>query len=122
MNLEGILSISGKPGLYKKISESKSGIIVETIPLGKKFVFHFSSKISTLDEICIYTTTNEKPLKEVFKLLQDKGIKNDLPLDETSLRALMLDVLPDYDKERVYYSDLKKIFKWYSILNQYGFF
>ena len=123
MDLEGILSISGKTGLYKKISQSNAGLIVETIPPGKRFLSHFSKKISALNEICIYTNTSEKPLKDVFELLQKKGIKVELiKEDENSLRAIMLDILPDYDVERVYYSDLKKLFRWYGILNNNGFF
>jgi len=123
MNLEGILSISGKPGLYKQISQSKSGVIVETIPPGKRFLSHFNNRISALNEICIYTITSEKPLKDVFELLQKKEIKvESIKEDESSLRAIILDILPDYDVDRVYYSDLKKLFKWYDILSNNGFF
>lgn len=119
MKLKDILSISGKPGLYKFISQARNGIIVESFADGKRMAVQNSAKVSALEDIAIFTETDEIPLKEVFKKLFEKTegkatISNKASNDE--LKKLMEDILPDYDRERVYVSDIKKLVNWFNIL------
>ncbi len=119
MNLEAIISVSGKPGLYKVISKKKNGLVVESIPDGKKLNIFALDKVSALDDISIYTYEDDVPLKEVFtKLFEIENGKKSIDHKDTSevLRAKMVQILPDFDQERVYISDLKKLFQWYNLL------
>jgi len=119
MALEQILSVSGKSGLYKLVGQMKNGIIVESIGDGKRFPVHGSAKVSALEEISIYTETEEVPLKDVFKKIYDKekgkqGISH--KEDSKKVKAYFETILPDYDKERVYASDMAKVIRWYNML------
>lgn len=122
MTLEDIATISGKGGLYKILKPTKSGMILESLDDSKtKIVATPSHKLSVLSEISIYTTTKEgtAPLLNVLKKIQaDFG--NDLGLDSDAdgaeLKAFLKSILPEYDEDRVYVSDIKKLVKWYSIL------
>lgn len=119
MNLEGIISVSGKPGLYKVVSKRKNGLIVESIPEGKKLNIFALDKVSALDDISIYTYEDDIPLKEVYKSiyeLENGGLSIDSSESGDMLRAKMEKVLPDFDQDRVYTSDLKKLFQWYNLL------
>jgi len=119
--LKGILAISGQPGLFKVLSEGKNGAIVESLLTGKKQTAFASAKMSTLEDIAIYTTSEDFPLKEVFRKIheQENGAAvlatNSKPED---LKKYFEKILPDYDRERVYVSDIKKVLNWYNILHE----
>ncbi|MFV0365417.1 MAG: DUF5606 domain-containing protein [Mangrovibacterium sp.] len=115
--LKGILAISGQPGLFKLVSEGKNSIIVESLLSGKRIPAYSTARISALEEIAIFTETGEVELKKVFE--NTKAIKGDEELPKMSnneMAALFSEVLPDYDKDRVYASDMKKVFQWYNLL------
>ena len=126
MELSEIASISGKGGLYKVIAPTKSGVILESLDETKsRIVASASNRISLLHEISIYTHTKEgtTPLLTVLKKI-NKDFSNDLGVDANSdaseLKAFMKSILPEYDEERVYVSDLKKLVKWYGVISQYA--
>ena len=118
---ERILTISGKPGLYRLLSSGRNMIIVEAIDSTKKRVpVHNTDKVVMLDDIAIYTDTEEVPLREVFAKIYEKenGV---LPLDlkmatPEELVEYFEGVMPDYDRERVYLTPIKKMYSWYNIL------
>jgi hypothetical protein len=119
MDLSKILAISGKPGLYKSLSQSKNGFIVESLADGKRFTAFTSERISALEEISIFTDSEDVSLKEVFKSIWEK--KNGQPVlsghpEPSELKAFFEEILPNYDKERVYVSDMKKVVTWYNTL------
>lgn len=121
MNLKGIMAISGYPGLFKMVSQAKSSIIVESLIDGKRMPAFNSYKISSLEDIAIFTQEKEVPLTEVFQKMVDKfeykpTIDSKSPNNE--LVKLFSEILPEYDKERVYVSDIKKVFSWYNMLVQ----
>ena len=118
---ETILTISGKPGLYRMLSRGNNMFIVEAVDAThKRLPVYNSDKIVLLDDIAIYTDTEEVPLRQVFQLLFEKAqgvlpfnIKETTPED---MKEYFESVLPDYDKERVYITHIKKIYSWYNIL------
>ena len=119
MDLSEILSISGKPGLYKMIAKSKNGLIVESLIDGKRISAFSHEKISSLEEISIFTDTEDLPIKEVFKRISEKTDRKqtiDVKSQNNKLKEFFEKVLPEYDKERVYVSDIKKVLKWYNLL------
>jgi hypothetical protein len=118
MDLTKILSISGKAGLFKVIGQTKnSGIIVESLIDGKRFPAYAAHKISSLEDISIYTATDDVPLKDIFKKILDKeGGSVTVGSSSNELREYFKEILPDFDEERVYNSDIKKVFKWYNDL------
>ena len=120
MDLTKILSISGKPGLFKMVGETKSGLIVESLEDNKKFPVFSHEQISSLKEISIYTETDSVSLKEVLKKLkelqQDKPVDNPKKASSDDLKALFVQIAPDYDMDAVYVSDMKKVFTWYNLL------
>jgi len=122
--LKDILAISGKPGLYKLVSQTTKGIIVESLDNGAKTMVGNSYKISTLKDIAIYTENGEKPLEEIFnQILELEGGKKASVNEKGSAEELKVyfeKVVPDYDKDRVYVSDIKKVIKWYNILQVHG--
>lgn len=126
MELREIASITGKPGLYRIMKPGRAGVIVESLDDQKsRFLASGTSKVSILSEITMYTTDAEGsiPLQEVFSRIQDKfGDKMTLNAksEGAELHALMAAVVPDYDRDKVYTSDLKKLVTWYSILHQYA--
>lgn len=119
MKLEKVIAISGKPGLYEIISQSKSGVIVESLSDKKRFPVNSLHNISTLNDIAIYTYEEEVPLKGVFLNIFEKEA-GEKPIDPKSSKAELLsyfgEVLPDFDEERVYPSNIKKILSWYNAL------
>ncbi len=121
--LKEILSISGKPGLQKLISNSSNAIIVESLIDGKRFPAYSNSKIIALEDISIYTEKEDIPLKEVFKRIytKEKG-KKTLSHKEANEKiiAYFNEIVPEYDKDRVYTSDMKKIIQWYNLLTDKG--
>ncbi len=120
MDLSTILSISGKPGLYKLISQTKTGALVESLLDSRRMPAFAHERISSLEDISIFTEEDDIPLKKVLQLIYRKengGDCIDNKADEKDIRAYMEEVLPNYDKERVYLSDMRKLFSWYRILN-----
>ena len=123
MDLSGIISISGRPGLYKVIAQGKNSIIVESLIDNKRFPAYSTDRISALEDISIYTYDDDKPLKEIFDGLYKKVEGQEVPShkeDISLLQEYLSDVLPDYDEERVYPSNIKKLFQWYNILFKAG--
>jgi hypothetical protein len=120
MDLTKILSISGKPGLFKMVGETKNGLIVESLEDNKKFPVFSHEQISSLKEISIYTETDSVSLKDVLKkvreLQDDKPVDNPKKASADDLKALFEQLVPDYDKEAVYISDMKKVLTWYNLL------
>ena len=124
MQLEKIISISGKPGLFKLISQLKSGFIIEDVLTKKKVSIGNTSQVSLLDNIAMFTFDKEVPLFEVFEnLAKSSDYKETISHKSTDaeLRELMQTALPDYDTERVYVSDMKKLAQWYNILHKAGY-
>lgn len=120
MGLEKILSVAGKPGLYKLITQTRSGFVAESLLDGKRISVGLRSNVSVLSEIAIYTLEEELPLREVFLKIQEKenGGKTSVghKEDKLKLEEYFFEVLPNYDEDRVYASDIKKIIQWYNIL------
>ncbi len=125
MSIEKILAISGKPGLFKLLTQTRTGFVVESLTDGKKLTLGLRSNISLLSEIAIYTLTEEVPLREIFKKIQEKenGEKSSVSHKESKdkLEEYFFDILPDYDEDRVYPSDIKKVLRWYNLLLEKGF-
>lgn len=123
MNIKGIIAISGKPGLFKVAAQGRKNIIVESLDTGKKFPAFASDKISALEDICIYTYEEDVPLVDVYtKLAEKEGYKASISHKENpaKLREHIQTYLPDYDEDRVYDQDLKKLYQWYNILCDHG--
>jgi hypothetical protein len=116
--LKGILSISGQPGLFKMVTEAKNSIIVESLLTGKRIPAYSTSKISALSDISVFTQTGEIQLKELFEKIKANGKAISTKASTNELKALFAEVLPDYDQDRVYVSDMKKIFQWYQLLSE----
>ncbi|MBF8456759.1 DUF5606 domain-containing protein [Kaistella sp. G5-32] len=124
MQLEKIISISGKPGLFKLISQLKNGFIIEDVLTKKKVSIGNSSQVSLLDNIAMFTFDKEVPLFEVFEnVAKNTEYKETIShkSSDAELRDLMKESLPDYDNERVYVSDIKKLAQWYNILHKAGY-
>lgn len=124
MLLEKIISISGKPGLYKLVSQLRNGFIIEDVITKKKVSIGNSSQVSLLDNISMYTFDKEVPLFQVFEnIAKGNDYKETISHKATDaeLKDFMLSALPDYDTERVYVSDIKKLAQWYNILQKAGY-
>lgn len=123
--LKKILSISGRPGLYKLISYGKNVVVVEGVADGKRTPAHARDRIVALGDISIYTTEGDKPLgevfEEVFKKYEGKAVDAANLKTGDQLRGFMADVLPTFDADRVHNSDIKKLISWYNILVGAGF-
>jgi len=123
MSLEKILSISGKPGLYKLKTQTRNGFLAESLVDGKKISVGARDNVSLLSEIAIYTLTEELPLREVFKKISEKedgGETINHKVPKVELEEFFFEVLPDYDEDRVYPSDIKKVVQWYNLLHKNG--
>ncbi|MCX4291097.1 MAG: DUF5606 domain-containing protein [Odoribacter sp.] len=119
--LKEILSISGKPGLYKLVNNTSNAIIVESLLDGKRFPAYSNSKIISLEDISIYTENEDMPLKEVLKRIFDKEKGADILSHKEAtekIQAYFEEVVPEYDKDRVYVSDMRKIIQWYNLLSE----
>ncbi|MCU0370535.1 MAG: DUF5606 domain-containing protein [Bacteroidales bacterium] len=120
MDLSKILAISGKPGLYKMLSQTKTGFIVESLADGKRSPVFAHERVSSLEEISIFTTGEEDlPLKEVFRKIFEKSEGKAAPdpgADSTAIKKFFQETIPEYDPERVYTSDMKKTLTWYNLL------
>jgi hypothetical protein len=118
--LKDILSISGQGGLFKMISQSKNAIIVESLTDGKRMPAYATSRISALEDISIFTVDGDVKLAEVFKAISEKengGNCIDPKASANDLKKYFEQILPAYDSERVYISDIKKVLTWYNVLN-----
>ncbi|MCA0153525.1 DUF5606 family protein [Winogradskyella vincentii] len=122
MSLEKILAISGKPGLYEIVTQTRTGAVVESLLDRKRLTVGAHSNISILSEIAIYTLTEEVPLKDVLKKVKDKENGNPTSIShkdgKDALEEYFFEVLPDYDEDRVYASDIKKVVQWYNLLQK----
>jgi len=124
MSLDKVISVGGKPGLFKILTQTRAGVLAESLIDGKKMNISARENVSLLSEIAIYTLTEELPLGIVFQKIFDhmsgapalshKSSKDDL-------EAFFFEVLPEYDEDRVYASDIKKVVQWYNLLIDQGF-
>lgn len=123
--LKEILSISGKPGLYKLISQGKSMFIAESLSDEKRIPIYPRDKVVSLGDIAIYTEEDEVPLYTVFNNMKEKeagkAIDFSPSIQPNELRKYFESILPDFDKERVYPTDIKKIMSWYNLLIEKGY-
>ena len=124
MALDKILSIGGKPGLYKLLTQTRTGFVGESLLDGKRISVSMRNNVSVLSEIAIYTLEEEMPLREVFQKIKEKeqGKKTSIShkSEKIQLEEYFFEVLPNYDEDRVYASDIKKIIQWYNILLDNG--
>lgn len=120
MELKEIISVSGMSGLYKVVAQGKNGLIVESLVDEKRLSVSVTQKVSSLVDIAVYTKTEEMPLRDVLKKMQqtDGGkLGADPKADPKALKAYFKKIVPDFDEERVYVSDIKKIITWYELLH-----
>ncbi len=117
--LKGILSISGQTGLFKLVSQAKNSIIVESLIDGKRFPAYSTSRVSALEDISIYTEEGDVKLSEILLKIYESTNGGETPTAKASaqdLRNYFETIIPSYDKERVYVSDIKKVLAWYNLL------
>jgi hypothetical protein len=124
MSIQKILAVSGKPGLYELKIQTRTGFVAESLLDGKKITVGMRANVSLLSEIAVYTYSEEVRLAEVLKAIATK--ENDGPAlshkeDDAKLKAYFREVLPEFDEDRVYTSDIKKILNWYNLLQPKGF-
>lgn len=123
MELDKILAISKKPGLFKLITQSRGGFIAESLIDQKRLSVSINNNVSVLSEIAIYTLNEELPLKDVFLKIFEKEKGQDTSTSpkasKDDLEAYFFSVLPNYDEDRVYPSDIKKVLNWYNLLNKH---
>lgn len=126
MKLDKIIAIGGKPGLFKLLTQTKSGFVAESLTDGKRLTVNLRNQVSVLSEISVFTLEEEKPLPEVFELLLQKENGSTTPIshkaDKLALEEYFFEILPNYDEDRVYVSDIKKIIRWYNILVEHKLF
>jgi hypothetical protein len=116
--LKGILSISGQPGLFRLVAETKNSIIVESLITGKRMPAYSTSKISSLSDISVFTESGEILLTDLFRKIKESGKTIPAKASANEIKAFFGEVLPEYDKDRVYVSDMKKVIQWYELLNE----
>ena len=123
MGLDEILAISGKPGLFKIVTRTRTGAVVESLLDKKRITVGAHSNISVLSEIAIYTLHEEMPLPEVLKKIKNKEKGHQTSIShkdgKDALEEYFFEVLPDYDEDRVYASDIKKVVQWYNLLQKH---
>lgn len=122
--LKRILSISGRPGLFRLVSQGKNMLIVESLQNGKRMPAYATDKVVSLGDIAIYTQEEDTPLGEVFQAIKEKTDGNPVDVkalgNDGAVRAYFKEVLPSFDEERVYTNDIKKVFNWYNQLLSAG--
>lgn len=118
MDLSNILSITGKGGLFKLVSRTPNSFIVESLEDGHRFPAFSHDGVATLDNIAIFTEEGEVSLQSVFQSIfkLENGAKKEMPKDNNAMKAYFAEVLPEYDRDRVYVSNIKKVIAWYNIL------
>ncbi len=118
--LKEILSLTGKPGLFKLVSQGKNMLIVESLIDGKRIPAYTRDKVVSLGDIAMFTETEEVALANVLESVKEKEngavCSLDPKSDNDKLRAYMSEILPNYDRDRVYPSDIRKLINWYNIL------
>lgn len=119
--LKKILSIAGKPGLFKHISQAKNMIIVESLIDGKRQPAYSRDRVVSLGDISIFTDEGETSLREIYQKLKEKTNGRTISANEQEQPKMLAEVLPNYDRERVHKSDIKKLFAWYNLLIEKGF-
>lgn len=120
MELKDFLAIAGKPGLYKNIAQAKSGFIVESLLDGKRSQVFTTDKVNSLSEISIFTNDEDKPLADIFRQMKEHETENPVPdgkIEDQKLKKYFEAVVPEYDRERVYISHMRKILNWYNLLS-----
>lgn len=123
MQLKDILAISGEPGLFKFLAQGKNAIIVEHLETKKRSSAYGSARVSSLDDIAVFTEKEDMPLSKVFDLIFEKengGTAPESKTDAAKLTSWFESVLPEYSKNKVYVSDIRKIAQWYNILHKLG--
>ena len=123
MSLDKVISVAGKPGLFQILTQTRTGVLAQSLIDGKKITVSARENVSLLSEIAIYTLTEEMPLGNVFQKIHDhlsggQALSHKPSKDE--LEAFFFEVLPDYDEDRVYASDIKKVVQWYNLLLDKG--
>lgn len=124
MNLTGIIAVSGLSGLYKVIAQTRNGLLAESLIDGKRQPVYSTDKVSALEDISIYGQSEDIPLKEVLRNIREKMAGKELPgpkADPKEIRSVFAQCLPEYDDDRVYTSDMKKVFHWYGLLDAKGY-
>lgn len=122
--IKTILSISGRPGLFRLVSRGKNMLIVESLTTGKRTPAYAHDKVVSLGDISIYTTDEERPLRDIFETIKEKT--DGKPVDikalggDSGIRSYFAEIVPDFDEERVYTNDIKKVFNWYNQLLNAG--
>lgn len=123
--LKTILSVSGKPGLFKLISNAKNMVIVESLADKRRMPIYARDKVVSLGDIAMYTDDDEVPLSDILRTMETKengGQASVSPTAKTEeLRGYFAEILPNYDRDRVYDSDIKKLINWYNMLINSGF-
>jgi hypothetical protein len=122
IQLKDILAISGKGGLYKFIAQARNGIVVESLEENKRHVAPATARVSSLEDIAIFTLDEEVPLADIFYMIHEKSdgketVSHKASADE--LKKQFKELVPEYDEERVYVSDIKKVFQWYNLLHKH---
>lgn len=124
MSLDKILAIGGKPGLYRLLTQTRTGFVAESLLDGRRLSVGMTNNVSILSEIAIYTLSEELPLRDVFQKIREKenGGKTVVSHkdDKSKLEEYFFELLPDYDEDRVYPSDIKKVIQWYNLLHEHG--
>ncbi|MFD0991204.1 DUF5606 domain-containing protein [Mariniflexile jejuense] len=123
MSLEKVLAIAGKPGLYKLVAQTRGGFVAESLIDKKRLSVNIQQNVSVLSEIAIYTLTEEVPLKEVLKSIKKKENGGQTAVkakdSKDKLEEYFFEILPEYDEDRVYVSDIKKVIQWYNLLQEH---
>lgn len=124
MSLDKVISVAGKPGLFQILTQTRTGVLAQSLIDGKKITVSARENVSLLSEIAIYTLTEEMPLGNVFQKINEHlsgaaALSHKSSKDE--LEAFFFDVLPEYDEDRVYASDIKKVVQWYNLLIDKGY-
>jgi len=122
IQLKDILAISGKGSLFKLVAQARNGIVVESLEDSKRHVAPATARVSSLEDIAIFTIDEEVPLADIFYMIYEKSdgkeiLSHKAPVAE--LKSYFLELVPEYDEDRVYVSDIKKVFQWYNQLKQH---
>lgn len=123
INVKDLMSISGKGGLFRFLAQARNGIVVESLTDKKRTIAPPTARVSALEDISIYTETEDVPLSDVLFRVHEKekgGTAIDPKSGNEALKAYFTEVLPEYDEERVYVSDIKKVLTWYNLLHEFG--
>ena len=121
IKVKDLMSISGKGGLFRFLAQARNGVVVESLLDGKRHVAPATARVSSLEDIAIFTEEEDMPLCDVFMKIhekEDKGPAMDPKSSNEELKSYFAEALPDYDEERVYVSDIKKVLSWYNLLHK----